>query len=61
VIPIVVRHTNDWNHLQIGKLQALPKDARPLDKWGNPDRFWGNVQKGLTREIERLLVTTDSD
>ena len=60
VIPIIVRHTDGWNRHEIGKLQALPKDAEPLDKWENPDRFWGDVQNALTREIERLLVS-DSD
>ncbi len=56
VIPIIVRYTESWHKHEIGQFQALPKDAKPLDEWKNPDRFWGNVQRGLERELEQLLV-----
>ncbi len=57
VIPIVIRETPGWNKQAIGQMQALPKDAKPLDEWPNSDRFWGDVQRGLNRELERLLVS----
>ncbi len=56
VIPILIRETYGWNKQDIGNMQALPKDAKPLDEWQNADRFWGDVHKGLDRELERLLV-----
>lgn len=56
VIPIIVSETPGWNKLEIGKQQALPKDAQPLDKWENCEQFWGDVQRGLERELESLLV-----
>ena len=55
VIPIIIRATNEWQRLPIGKFQALPKDGKPADEWKNPDRFWADVDRGLTREIERIL------
>lgn len=61
VIPVIIRHTQSWNNHDIGDLQALPKDAKPLDEWDNHDRFWGDVQRGLERELERLLVNRNGN
>ncbi|HZR41310.1 MAG TPA: toll/interleukin-1 receptor domain-containing protein [Ktedonobacteraceae bacterium] len=51
VIPVVVRSC-DWQHLPVGKLQALPRDARPINKRASRDDGWTEVATGLRRLIE---------
>jgi len=50
VIPIVARPC-DWQHSQFGRLQALPKDGRPVTKWGNQDEAWTDVSRGIRRVL----------
>lgn len=61
VIPIIVGEAPSWHKHAIGKQQALPKDVKPLDEWQNKDRFWGDVQRGLERVLENLLVNRNGE
>jgi len=54
VIPIIVRPTADWNRLPIGKLMALPKDAKPISTWDNQDSAYVNISNGIRKSIEDL-------
>ena len=42
VIPVVVRSVN-WKASDLAGLQALPKDAKPIDEWDKPDAAWSSV------------------
>ena len=42
VIPVIVRPV-DWQGEPIGKIQALPKDGKPVTSWPNRDEAWTNV------------------
>src|SRR5215510_1288077 len=53
VIPVVVRPV-DWQGLPIGKLQALPKDSKPVTTWPNRDEAWLNVAQGIRNAIEEM-------
>jgi TIR domain len=53
VIPIIVRPA-DWEWASFGKLQALPKDAKPITRWDNEDEAWLNVEQGIGRVVEEL-------
>jgi hypothetical protein len=55
-VPIIVRRTPAWHTTKIGRHLALPKDGRPLSDWRDPDDFWGDVETGLRRLIERELA-----
>ncbi len=55
VIPIVVRPC-DWQQLPIGKLLALPMDAKPISLWKPVDEGWKQVTTGLRRMIEDLSL-----
>jgi uncharacterized membrane protein HdeD (DUF308 family) len=55
VIPIIVRPA-DWQWAPLDRLQALPKDAKPITTWPNRDEAWLDVVKGIRRAIEELLV-----
>ena len=46
VIPIIIRDTN-WSKAPFARLQALPKDAKPVVLWPDKDSAWTNVSKGI--------------
>jgi len=56
VIPVFLRPC-DWKELPFGKLQGLPKDARPVTKWGNRDEAFTVIAKGVRKVITGLLVS----
>jgi len=55
VIPIIVR-PSDWKWTPFGRLQALPKDAKPITTWPNRDEAWLDVAEGLRRAVEELSL-----
>lgn len=46
VVPVILRPC-DWAEAPFGKLQALPRDARPVTLWSNEDEAWLNVARGI--------------
>jgi hypothetical protein len=46
VIPVILRAV-DWTDAPFGKLQALPKDAKPITSWLNLDEAFKSVAIGL--------------
>jgi hypothetical protein len=50
VVPIILRPT-ELEGTPFMQLQALPRDAKAVSKWPDPDEAWVNVIK----EIKRLL------
>lgn len=55
VIPVILRPV-DWKGARFGKLQALPKDARPVTDWPNRDEAFLNVAQGIRVAAEELSV-----
>jgi dipeptidyl aminopeptidase/acylaminoacyl peptidase len=55
VIPIIVRPA-DWEWASFGKLQALPKDAKPITTWLNQDEAWLDVVRGVRKAVEELFL-----
>ncbi|WP_438006201.1 AAA family ATPase [Sorangium sp. So ce321] len=53
VIPVILRKT-DWHSAPFARLQALPKDARPITLWQDRDEAWHDVALGIRRAIEAL-------
>jgi tetratricopeptide (TPR) repeat protein len=56
VIPIILRPC-DWQKAPFGKLQALPKDAKPVTSWSSQDAAFLDVVKGIREAIERLRLS----
>src|SRR5262249_2287948 len=55
VVPIIVRDVN-WNKAPFAKLQALPKDGKPITDiqcWPNKDSAWRNVADGIEKVVEQ--------
>lgn len=57
VIPIVVRPV-DFHSLPFGRLQALPRDAKPVVTWGSRDEAWLDVARGLRQVVAAMSATT---
>jgi len=53
VIPIILRPV-DWLQTPIGKLLALPKDAKPVTSWNRKDEALLDVAKGVRRAAEEI-------
>ena len=55
ITPIIVRPVEDgWKSTVFGKLEALPRNARPVTKWPNRDEAWANVANGIREAISAL-------
>lgn len=52
VIPIILRAA-DWTSAPFGKLQALPRGARPVTSWLNRDEAFADIAKGIRAVVER--------
>lgn len=50
VIPVILRAV-DWQGAEFRKLQALPKDARPITSWTNQDEAFADVAKGIRNAV----------
>nr|VFJ56215.1 MAG: TIR domain-containing protein [Candidatus Kentron sp. FM]VFJ59002.1 MAG: TIR domain-containing protein [Candidatus Kentron sp. FM]VFK11939.1 MAG: TIR domain-containing protein [Candidatus Kentron sp. FM] len=49
VIPIILRPC-DWRYgVPFNKLQALPKDAKPVSTWENDDEAFTNIARGIRK------------
>ena len=58
VIPIILRPC-PWKDSPLGKLQALPKDGKPLNEWGNRDKAALNITEGIMEVVRKFNVGID--
>ena len=56
VIPIILRWVS-WQRTPLGKLQALPKDGKPVKSWQDEDEAFYNVIEGIYKVVEELMST----
>ena len=59
VIPVILRPVV-WHFTSFGKLQALPKDAKPVTTWKNRDAAFADVARGIHEAVKSLTAGTDS-
>ena len=59
VIPVILKPT-DWNGAPFGKLQALPKNAKPVTTWPDQDEAFLNVTQGIRRVVEDIAKSKTS-
>jgi tetratricopeptide (TPR) repeat protein len=55
VVPVILRPC-DWSGAPFGKLQALPKNAKPVTTWANQDEAFTDIAKGIRHAAEDLLA-----
>lgn len=53
VIPIILRNC-DWSSAPFSKLQALPRDAKPIKSWNDPDDAYKDVVTGIRKAIAEI-------
>jgi hypothetical protein len=53
LVPIILKPV-DWSGAPFGKLQALPKNAKPVTTWQNRDEALLNVAQGIRRAVEEI-------
>lgn len=56
VIPVILDSV-DWKSAPFGRLQALPKDAKPVKKWGNRSDAFLSVAEGIRLVAKELAVS----
>lgn len=59
VIPIILRPC-DWPWSRFGKLQALPRDGKPVSDWATHDQAFNEVARGIRRVVEELAKAPES-
>lgn len=57
VIPIILRPV-DWHSALFGKLQALPRDGKPVRLWSNQDEAFLQITQGIRDVVQRLRSAT---
>jgi len=60
VVPIILRPV-DWSALPFGKLQALPKNTRPVTKWKNRDDAFLDITTGIRTVVDAFLAKQNVD
>src|SRR5260370_20101840 len=61
IIPVILRPGRGWEKvpfgdIDLGELQGLPKDAKPVTGWANRDEVWKEVVEGIEGAVSVLLV-----
>jgi TIR domain len=56
VIPIILK-PSDWTSAPFGKLQALPKNAKPITKWEDRDEAFLNVVQEIRKAVTEMGQT----
>jgi TIR domain/Effector-associated domain 9 len=59
VVPIILKPV-DWNSALFGKLQALPKNAKPVTTWTDRDEAFLNITQGIRRTVQELMASSES-
>ena len=56
VIPVILRPVDNWKEAPFGKLQALPRNGKPVTStsWGKLDIALSNVSQGILRVIYEI-------
>jgi hypothetical protein len=53
VIPVILRPC-DWHALPIGRLQAVPRNGKPVSTWINRDEAMTDIVRGIRMQVDRL-------
>ena len=59
VIPVILRPCL-WDRSPFSKLQALPRDAKPISRWDDLDEACMNVAEGVMLVVDEICADRDS-
>jgi TIR domain len=54
VIPVILRHVDNWYAAPFGKLQAVPTDGRPVTDWPNQDEAFADIAGHIRKAVDDL-------
>jgi tetratricopeptide (TPR) repeat protein len=54
VIPVILRPVAGLSYTPFGKLQSLPKDAKPVIMWTNPNAAFLDIVRGIREVVNEL-------
>jgi hypothetical protein len=57
LIPIIIRPSN-LSLLDLTRFQAVPKNAKPISTWENPDEAWLDVSQQLDKVFKAIVEGT---
>lgn len=57
VIPVILRPCS-WQEAPFGKLQALPRDGKPVSQWADRDEACLEVARGVMAAVDALTAET---
>lgn len=60
VIPVILRAC-DWHHAPFGKLNAVPRDGKPITQWTDIDESFLEVAKAVRQAVARLNQTQQQE
>jgi TIR domain len=63
VIPIILKAVDNWYGAPFGKLQAFPKDAKPVTQWKPQNDAFVNIAQGIRQaalEMAEILASRRS-
>lgn len=55
VIPVLIRDLDDWASFPFAKLQVVPQDATPVEKWSNQNEAWVDVARNIRLACKEML------
>jgi len=55
VVPIILRNCK-WTNLPYAKLQALPRNAKPISEYEDKDAAFTEVATGIERLVDHILA-----
>ena len=59
MIPVILRPA-DWRGAPFGKLQALPRNAKPVTRWADRDEAFLDIVEGIRKAVEELAASEDT-
>lgn len=54
VIPVILRTVDGWHDAPVGKLQAVPKDGKPVKTWPDRDQAFADVARSIKLAVKDL-------
>jgi hypothetical protein len=52
IIPIILKPST-WKDSNLSSIQALPRDAKPITTWPDPNEAWLDIYEGIKNVIQR--------
>ena len=53
VIPVILRAV-DWRGAPFARLQALPRDGKPVKSWPDEDEAFTDIARGIRKAVEEV-------